>query len=185
MTLNMRVGAYLPLPHANTQCHPPINRVKFTIPAQALVVVGGYNQVDGYGLSSVVTLLPGLDSDWTHLAPLPQGLDGASASIMGGRLRVLGGYNGGGYTSEVIIYSHRQHIHRAGYLLLSLENSRTLSTGCIREALKEKSDLFGTIVPNVGGWVWMDFYGIFDPFLPKISGKFSVKITFCVPNLSF
>ena len=31
----------------------------------------------------------------------------------------------------------------------------------------------------------MDFYGIFDPFLTEISGKFAVKITFCVPNLSF
>ena len=116
------------------------------------MVVGGYNDVDGR-LSSVVTLLPGLDSAWTDLASLPQGLYLASASIMGGRLRVLGGYNTqDGYTSEVIIYSHCQHIHRPGYLLLLLlENSRTLSTGCIREALKEESVLFGTIVPTVGG----------------------------------
>ena len=53
-----------------------------------------------------------------------------------------------------------------------------------REAITE-TFFFGTIVPNVGGWVWMDFYGIFDPFLTEISGKFAVKITFCVPNLSF
>ena len=129
------------------------------------MVVGGYNDVDGR-LSSVVTLLPG-SANWTDLAPLPQGLSYASASIMGGRLRELGGYTGDDYTSEVIIYSHRQHIHRAGYLLSLLENSCTLSTGCIREALKEKSVLFGTIVPNVGGWVWMDCYGIFDPLFRK------------------
>ena len=71
------------------------------------MVAGGYNDVDGR-LSSVVTLLPGVDSDWTPLASLPQGLDLASASMMGGRLRVLGGYTGDGYTSEVIIYSHCQ-----------------------------------------------------------------------------
>ena len=71
------------------------------------MVVGGYNDVDGY-LSSVVTLLPG-SANWTDLAPLPQGLSYASASIMGGRLRVLGGFNTqDGYTSEVIIYSHCQ-----------------------------------------------------------------------------
>ena len=29
------------------------------------------------------------------------------------------------------------------------------------------------------------FYGTFDLFLPKIYGKFTVKITFRVPNLSF
>ena len=29
------------------------------------------------------------------------------------------------------------------------------------------------------------FYGIFDPFFPKTSCKFTVKITFGVPNLSF
>ena len=116
----MRVGANLTLP-IPTPPTPPINRVKFTIPAQALVVVGGYGRISedsGYCLSSVLTLLPG--SNWTDLAPLPQGLLYASASIMGGRLRVFGGHNEGGFTSEVIIYSHCQDIHRAGYLLAPL-----------------------------------------------------------------
>ena len=51
-------------------------------------------------LSSVLTLLPGAE-DWTSLASLPRPLDGARASIVGGRLRVTGGYGGGSHRSEV------------------------------------------------------------------------------------
>ena len=87
----------------------------FTIAVQALVVVGGYNHDNDEGLTSVVTLLPG-STAWAHLASLPQelltssrGLFQASASIMGGRLRVFGGRTQGvGFRSEVIIYSHCQ-----------------------------------------------------------------------------
>ena len=91
----------------------------FTIAVQALVVVGGYNHDNAWGLTSVVTYVPG-STAWTPLASLPQewfpsssflsGLTQASASIMGGRLRVFGGKTGGGagYKSEVIIYSHCQ-----------------------------------------------------------------------------
>ena len=57
----------------------------------------------------------------------------------------------------------------------------------VREAPPEKRVLFGTIDPNVGGWGRMDpsfyksqfFMAYFTLFLPKISGKFTVK----VPNL--
>ena len=59
----------------------------------------------------------------------------------------------------------------------------------IREAPRKKTVLFGTIDPNVGGWTQTFinhcFYGTYGIFLPKISCKFTVKITFCDPNLSF
>ena len=67
-------------------------------PLQAFVVSGGS---DGSNLlSSVLTLLPGAEA-WTPLASLPRTLFGAQASIVGGRLRVTGGYSGGSYRSEV------------------------------------------------------------------------------------
>ena len=67
---------------------------------QAFVVAGGYVNVYGPQLSSVLTLLPGA-MIWTHLASLPRALDGARASIVGGRLRVTGGANGLISMSEV------------------------------------------------------------------------------------
>ena len=66
------------------------------------MVVGGYNDVDGYGLSSVVTLLPGAAA-WTPLASLPRGLSGARASIVGGRIRIIGGLLDVSFRSEVMI----------------------------------------------------------------------------------
>ena len=68
---------------------------------QALVVVGGYGG-SGY-LSSVETRLPGAPA-WTSLAAsLPGTLYGAQASIVGGRLRVNGGWGGDSSRSEVMI----------------------------------------------------------------------------------
>ena len=53
--------------------------------------------------SSVLTLLLGA-ADWTPLASLPRPLDGARASIVGGRLRMTGGEDGDSYRSEVIAH---------------------------------------------------------------------------------
>ena len=70
---------------------------------QAFVVAGGYNG-SNY-LSSVLTLLPGATA-WTPLASLPRPLYGAQASIVGGRIRVTGGYDGrgGSRRSEVMSF---------------------------------------------------------------------------------
>ena len=67
---------------------------------QAFIVAGGYNG-SNY-LSSVLTFIPGATA-WTQLASLPRPLRYAQASIVGGRLRVNGGYAGGSYRSEVMI----------------------------------------------------------------------------------
>ena len=64
------------------------------------MVAGG--QTSGY-TSSVVTLLPGATA-WTPLAPLPRPLFDAQASIVGGRFRVTGGYDGGSRRSEVMSF---------------------------------------------------------------------------------
>ena len=68
---------------------------------QAFLVAGGR---DGSNyLSSVLTLLPGATA-WTPLASLPRGLWRARASIVGDRLRVNGGQDGGlSLRSEVMI----------------------------------------------------------------------------------
>ena len=67
---------------------------------QAFVVAGGF---DGSNrLSSVVTLLPGAPA-WTPLASLPRALRWAQASIVGGKIRVTGGYDGVARRSEVMI----------------------------------------------------------------------------------
>ena len=73
---------------------------------QAFIVAGG--KTSGYTLS-VVTLLPGATA-WTPLASLPRtlwgaqgGLHRARASIVGGRIRINGGYDGGSRRSEVMI----------------------------------------------------------------------------------
>ena len=67
---------------------------------QGFVVAGGeeWNNL----LSSVLTLLPGA-SAWTPLASLPRALSSARASIVGGKIRVTGGYDGGARRSEVMI----------------------------------------------------------------------------------
>ena len=70
---------------------------------QDFLVAGGWD--GSHRLSSVLTLLPGATA-WTRLASLPRTLLGAQASIVGGRLRVNGGYEGGfvaSYRSEVMI----------------------------------------------------------------------------------
>ena len=53
----------------------------------------------------MLTLLPGA-ADWTDLDSLPRPLRGAQASIVGGRLRVTGGWDGsfGYYRSEVMAH---------------------------------------------------------------------------------
>ena len=69
---------------------------------QAFIVAGGYTS----GLtSSVVTLLHGATA-WTPLASLPRGFSSPRASIVGGRIRINGGWDGGSagsWSSEVII----------------------------------------------------------------------------------
>ena len=64
---------------------------------QAFLVVGGRDY-----LSSVLTLLPGATA-WTPIPSLPRALSYARASIVGGRIRVNGGYGGGSRRSEVMI----------------------------------------------------------------------------------
>ena len=66
------------------------------------MVAGGEAEDGSDYLSSVLTLLPGAAA-WTPLASLPRALYDARASIVGGRLRVTGGYGGGSYRSEVTI----------------------------------------------------------------------------------
>ena len=66
---------------------------------QAFVVAGG--ETPGR-TSSVVTLLHGATA-WTPLASLPRTLSSARASIVGGRIRINGGYDGGSYNTEVMI----------------------------------------------------------------------------------
>ena len=68
----------------------------FSKPLQALVIVGGKS------LSSMYTLLPDA-TDWTPLAPLPRTLEAPQASIVGGRLRVNGGFDEASVRSEVMI----------------------------------------------------------------------------------
>ena len=57
--------------------------------------------------SSVLTLLPGAAA-WTSLESLPQPLYGAKASIVGGRIRLTGGFDGVLRRSEVSYDSKRQ-----------------------------------------------------------------------------
>ena len=69
-------------------------------PAQELVVAGGMDGSNNY-LSSVLTLLPGATA-WTPLASLPRTLGHTHASIVGGKMRVTGGYSEGSRRSEVV-----------------------------------------------------------------------------------
>ena len=66
---------------------------------QAFIVAGGKTS---WFTSSVVTLLHGATA-WTPLASLPRTLSWARASIVGGRIRINGGYDGGSSRSEVMI----------------------------------------------------------------------------------
>ena len=68
---------------------------------QAFVVAGGE---DGSSdLSSVWSLLYGA-TEWTRLASLPRAMEGAQASVVGGKIRVASGdYVDGSYRSEVMI----------------------------------------------------------------------------------
>ena len=66
---------------------------------QAYIVAGGYTSDF---TSSVVTLLHGATA-WTPLASLPRRLAWARASIVGGRIRINGGLDGGSSRSEVMI----------------------------------------------------------------------------------
>ena len=52
-------------------------------------------------ISSVLTLLPGATA-WVHLAALPRTLVNVRASIVGGRLRLAGGDDGGPKRTEVL-----------------------------------------------------------------------------------
>ena len=70
---------------------------------QAFVVAGGWDGSNNL-LSSVVTLLPAATA-WTPLASLPRPLEGARASIVAGRLRVVGGLSSSSFSSEVIFAS--------------------------------------------------------------------------------
>ena len=69
---------------------------------QAFVVAGGLGPRGR--LSSVLTLLQGAGSTWTPLASLPRALAYARASVVGGKLRVTGGYDGFSARSEVLEY---------------------------------------------------------------------------------
>ena len=66
---------------------------------QAFLIGGGFD--GSHGLSSVLTLLRGATA-WTPLASLPHPLRLTQASLVGGRLRVAGGFDGSSYRSEVM-----------------------------------------------------------------------------------
>ena len=64
------------------------------------MVAGGSDDLRNL-LSSVLTLLPGATA-WTSLASLPLTLAYAQASIVGGNMRVTGGYETPSRRSEVV-----------------------------------------------------------------------------------
>ena len=82
------------------------NPLRFNLCVQDFLVAGGLS--DDNILSSVLTLPLGATA-WTPLSSLPRGLDRAQASIVGGRLRVNGGFlsDDGFYRSEVMIEKWR------------------------------------------------------------------------------
>ena len=57
---------------------------------QEFIVAGGRTPTYGY-TDTVLSLLPGATS-WTSLASLPQRLWVPRASVVGGKMRVVGGY---------------------------------------------------------------------------------------------
>ena len=74
----------------------------------ALVVMGG-KEHDGNALSSVLLLLPKATA-WTSLTSLPHPLTSATASIVGDRLRVIGGMFNGESQDEVCSFCQRESI---------------------------------------------------------------------------
>jgi len=94
---------------------------------KAFIVAGGH---DGSNqLSSVLTLLPGAQA-WTPLASLPRSMDGARASIVGGKMRLTGGWDGSSYRSEVLEYQPdnqwttvgQLETRRAAHAVLSIDS---------------------------------------------------------------
>ena len=83
---------------------------------QAFIVAGGYTSEF---TSSVVTLLHGATA-WTPLASLPRSLYLAQASIVGGRMRINGGYDGGFFRTEVMIekWWWMEVVHIANMMIL-------------------------------------------------------------------
>ena len=69
---------------------------------QAFVVAGGLTYKDSLSnrLSSVLTLLPE-STAWTPLASLPRALTAPRASVVGGKIRVTGGWGESFTSSEV------------------------------------------------------------------------------------
>jgi len=74
----------------------------------ALVVIGG-KEHDGNALSSVLFLVPKATA-WTSLTSLPHPLTSATASIVGDRLRVIGGMFNGESQDEVCSFCQRESI---------------------------------------------------------------------------
>jgi len=81
---------------------------------KAFIVAGG---LDGsrYSLSSVLTLLPGAQV-WTPLASLPREMWDVRASIVGGKIRLTGGWDGISSRSEVLEYQPNNHWTTVGQL---------------------------------------------------------------------
>ena len=94
-----------PVPKVRITCrkfktkNPEILTHSLTIFNQAFVVAGGNDGTDNL-FSSVFTLIPGATS-WTTLASLPRALWQTKASIVGGMLRLIGGFDGNVFRSEV------------------------------------------------------------------------------------
>ena len=95
------VCALLPDTGVGSYLDPSVDKTNL----QALVVAAG--KTDTINISSVLTLLPGATA-WTQLASLPRPLDGARASIVGGRLRLAAGYSNYVLRSEVAIENYRK-----------------------------------------------------------------------------
>ena len=68
---------------------------------QAFIIAGGFGLGDT--LSGVVTLLRGA-TVWTSLTSLPRRLGVARSSIVAGKMRLIGGFDGSSYRSEVSIW---------------------------------------------------------------------------------
>jgi len=103
------------------------------LPTGDFVVAGGYGD-SNHRFSSVLTLLPGATA-WTQLASLPQPLYSARASIVGGRMRVNGGWAGPGGTEvrsgQVLEYHPQpcnQWVH-IGDLAQATSEHETISIG--------------------------------------------------------
>ena len=80
--------------------------IGFTLQVPAFVVSGGFSKT----LSNLVWTLERGAEKWTSLEPLPQNLYGGKASIVGGRLRITGGYSVEGYSSKVISLAIRESV---------------------------------------------------------------------------